>query len=156
LSAPYCVRADLPNYIAAAALAPIATAVQDQACIDASSTADSYLRGRYGLPLSAWGQDLRRYTAHVAIYLLMTGRGFSPQGGADRQITERYYAAVGWPDRPGSGWFPGVQRQSIHPDVTPAQALPGDPVHDVPQIASSPPRGWTSGNFGGVPSVGGF
>jgi phage gp36-like protein len=155
MAAPYCVRSDLANYIAAAALSPIATGVQDQACIDASSTVDSYLRGRYALPLSAWGTDLRRYTAWVAIYYLMSGRGFSPQGGADRQITERYYMAVGDPSKPGSGWLPGVQRQSIHPDVTPAQAQPGDPVHDVPQVITSPQRGWTR-PFGGTPRVGGF
>lgn len=155
MSGPYCVRTDLPNYIAAAALSPISTAIQDQACIDASSTMDSYLRGRYALPLSAWGSDLRRYTAYVAIFYLMQGRGFSPQAGADRLITQRYYDAVGDPSKPGTGWGPNVQRQSVHPDVTPAQAQPGDPVHDVPQVHTSPPRGWNR-NTNGTPSIGGF
>lgn len=153
----YVTPADLPNYIAAAALTPIPVGTQTQACIDASEEADSYLRGRYALPLASWGTDLRKYVGWIAIYLLFTGRGFSPQAGADRQITERYYKAVGWPDKPGSGWFPGVQRQAIHPDVVPAQAQPGDPVHDVPQVITSPQRGWKPPiGSGGAPSVGGF
>jgi hypothetical protein len=154
---PYCVADDLAKYIPPAALQPIPRAILVQACLDATEEADSYLRGRYALPLLAWGSDVRKYTAWIAIYMAMSSRGFSPQAGADRQITERYYAAVGYPDRPGSGWFPGIQRQSIHPDVTPSQAQPGDPVHDLPQVITSPQRGWSPPfGSGGTPAVGGF
>lgn len=155
--AQYCDPQDLPRYIQAIALQSVVPSAQLQACQDASDTADSYLRGRYALPLADWGTDLRRYTAWIAIYYLMTGRGFSPAAGADELIRDRYYQAVGYPDRPGSGWLPGVQRQAIHPDVTPAQAQPGDAVHDVPQVITSPQRGWNAPfGSGGTPAVGGF
>lgn len=142
---PYCVPADLPNYLPAATVNLATPAQQQQACLDATEEADSYLRGRYALPLTNWGNDLRRYTAYIAIYLLMSGGiGWAPEAGSDSNITTNYYRAVGWPDRPGTGWFPGIQRQSIQPDVTPTVAQPGDPVHDVPQVFTSPQRGWNN------------
>jgi hypothetical protein len=140
--APYVEPAQLGQYMPAATLGLSTPAAQLQACLDATEEADSYLRGRYALPLAAWGNDLTRYTAYIAIYLLLTGTGFAPQAGSDSNITTNYYRAVGWPDRPGTGWFVQIQRQSVHPDVTPAVAQPGDPVHDVPQVFTSPMRGW--------------
>jgi len=141
---PYVEPAQLAQYIPVATLNLATSEQQLQACLDASEEADSYLRGRYALPLQAWGNDLTRYTAYIAIYLLMGGAvGFAPQAGSDSNITQNYYRAVGWPDRAGTGWFPGIQRQAIHPDVTPAVGQPGDPVHDVPQVFTSQQRGWS-------------
>lgn len=140
---PYVQPSQLAQYIPAATVGLSTPAQQIQACLDATEEADSYLRGRYALPLQSWGNDLTRYTAYIAVYLLMTGAvGLAPQAGADSNITTNYYRAVGWPDRPGTGWFPGIQRQQVHPDVTPSVAQPGDPVHDVPQVFTSQQRGW--------------
>lgn len=150
---PYCVRGDLAQYMPPAFLALFEDATLDQACLDASSEADSYLRGRYQLPLLAWGFDVRKYTAWIAIYLLAQQVGFAPQAGSDKLIVERYYMAVGWPDRAGTGWFPGIQRQSIHPDVTPSVPTPGDPVHDLPQVRTNQTRGWEQFGPGGKPVV---
>jgi hypothetical protein len=142
--APYVTASQLPQYLPAATLSLATPAQQAQACLDATEEADSYLRGRYALPLLAWGNDLVRYTAYVAVYLLAMGPiGMAPQAGSDSNITTNYYRAVGWPDRPGTGWFPGIQRQAIHPDVMPTTAQPGDAVHDVPQVFTSQQRGWT-------------
>lgn len=140
--AVYTSPAILAQYLQPAVLSLFTPPQQEQACIDASSEADSYMRGRYALPLSAWGSDVTKYTSWIACYLLMQLIGFAPQAGSDKLIVERYYQAVGWPDRPGTGWFPGVQRQAIHPDVTPAIATPGDPGHDLPQVRTEPQRGW--------------
>lgn len=141
--APYVTAAQLAQYIPAATLNLATMAQQNQACLDATEEADSYLRGRYALPLTAWGNDVVRYTAYIACYLLMSGPiGWAPEAGSDSNITTNYYRAVGWPDRPGTGWFVGVQRQSIQPDVTPSVAQPGDAVHDVPQVFTSQQRGW--------------
>ena len=141
--APYVTAAQLAQYIPAATLHLATLAQQNQACLDATEEADSYLRGRYALPLTAWGNDVVRYTAYIACYLLMSGPiGWAPEAGSDSNITTNYYRAVGWPDRPGTGWFVGVQRQSIQPDVTPSVAQPGDAVHDVPQVFTSQQRGW--------------
>lgn len=138
----YCDPSDLAQYLPQAVINLTSPTQQQQACDDASEEADSYMRGRYSLPLLAWGSDVRRYTAWIACYLLSQLIGFSPQAGSDRLIIERYYQAVGWPDRGGSGWFPGIQRQAIHPDVTPSVPVTQDPTHDLPQVRTSQQRGW--------------
>lgn len=138
----YCTPADLAQYLPQSVLSLTTTEQQTQACDDASIEADSYMRGRYTLPLLDWGSDVTRYTSWIAVYLLCQLIGFAPQAGSDRLIVERYYQAVGWPDRPGTGWFPGIQRQAIHPDVTPSVPIGSDAVHDLPQVRTSPTRGW--------------
>jgi hypothetical protein len=153
--APYVTPAQLLNYIPAATLNLATLDQQLQACNDATEEADSYMRGRYPMPLQAWGTDVTRMTAYIAIYLLAFGPiGIAPQSGADANITQNYYRAVGWPDRPGTGWFPGVQRQAIQPDVTPTIPVGQDPVHDMPQVSSQPLRGWSQFNARGRPVVG--
>lgn len=156
--APYVAVAQLPQYLPVATLNLATPAQQLQACLDATEEADSYMRGRFAMPLSAWGNDVTRYTAYIAVYLLMSGAiGWAPQAGTDDNIRTNYYRAVGWPDRPGTGWFPGVQRQAIHPDVTPAITPGQDPVHDAPQVQSDQPRGWAQYRpSNGKPVVGGF
>jgi phage gp36-like protein len=157
MSSQYVNPSDLANYITPSVLQPINASAQLQACIDASEVADSYMRGRYALPLVQWGSDIRRNTAYVAIYLLLQGRGFNPAAGADRLIVERYYSAVGWPDKPGTGFFPGIQRQAIHPDVTPSMQPGADPIHDAPQVSTQQMRGWQDRSpITGKPVVGGF
>jgi phage gp36-like protein len=151
--APYCTAEDLAQYLPEQDLNLVTEEVKTQACIDASSRADSYLRGRYQLPLLAWGADVRSYTAYIALYLIATRIGFAPQMGSDKLIVERYYETVGWPDKPGTGWFPGVQSQRIHPDVTPSLASPGNPTYDLPQVRSQQLRGWQQ-TRGGKPVVG--
>lgn len=143
---------NLANYLPANALALSSPSQQQQACLDATEQADSYLRGRYALPMLQWGNDLTMYTAWIACYLLMTQIGFQPTAGSDSVIRERYYMAVGWPDRNDTGWFPRVQRQSVHPDVTPTVPQPGDPVHDMPQVRTSCRRGWQQ-TRGGKPVI---
>lgn len=138
----YCTPADLTQYLPQAVLGLVSAGQLQQACDDASQEADSYLRGRYQLPLLAWGNDVRRYTAWIAVYLVCQLIGFAPQAGSDRLITERYYQAVGWPDRAGTGWFPGIQRQAIHPDVTPSINPVNDAVTGLPQVRTSAQRGW--------------
>jgi Protein of unknown function (DUF1320) len=155
-NAPYVTPDQLSNYIPASVLGLATAQQQQQACMDATEEADSYMRGRYALPLLDWGTDVTRYTAYVAVYLLMSGAvGFAPQAGADKNVTLNYYRAIGYPDRPGSGWFPGVQCQKIQPDVTPSIPVGQDPGHDAPQVSSDQPRGWQQFTRNGRPCVGG-
>jgi hypothetical protein len=149
---PYCVRGDLAQYLPPAVLSLVVDTVLDQACLDATEELDSYFRGRYSLPLLSWGNDVRRYTAWIACYLVAQRIGFAPQAGSDRLLVERYYMAVGWPDRAGTGWGPGVQRQSIHPDVVPSVPIGQDAIHDLPQVQSQQMRGWQQ-TRGGKPVV---
>ena len=154
--APYVTPAELSNYLPAATLSLASPAQQLQACNDATEEADSYLRGRFALPLLSWGSDVTRMTAYIACYLLAMGPiGMAPQSGSDSNITQNYYRAVGWPDRPGTGYFPGIQAQRIHPAVTPSIPVGQDPGHDAPQVSSDPPRGWQQYRCG-RPAVGGF
>ncbi len=155
---PYCEPSDLLNYLPAATLNLSTLAQQQQACLDASEEADALgFRNRGTLPLLTWGNDVRRMAAYIAIYLLMSG----PIGGAagagakgiDQNITTNYWRAVGWPDRPGTGFFPGIGRQAIQPDVTWTVPTQADTQHAAPQVTTNPPRGWYQR---GGRAVGGF
>lgn len=155
----YCSPIDLLNYLPAATLNLATSQQQQQACDDATSTADGFMAGRFAMPLLAWGGELRRYTAYIAVYELMSGAiGFAPQAGADAVIARRYAEAVG-----GTidgvryeGWFPRIQRQALVPvDITPSVPVGSDPVHDMPQVSSNAPRGWMQFR-NGKPVVGGF
>ncbi len=151
--AVYTTPAILAQYVPLAVLNLATYEQQLQACIDASNEADSYLRGRYTLPLLSWGNDITRYTSWIACYLIAQLIGFASQAGSDKLITERYYQAVGWPDRAGTGWFPGIQRQAIHPDVTPSIDPTTDAIHGLPQVQSAPLRGWQLTGSTGKPAV---
>lgn len=148
---PYVTPSQLSQYLPAATLSLATGAQQEQACLDATEEADAYLRGRYGYGggqpfiILAWGTDIVRHTAYIAVFLLLSGAvGFAPQAGADDNVTKNYYKAVGWPDRPGTGFFPGIERQNIHPDITPQVAIGQNPNADVPQVFTSPQRGWAT------------
>jgi phage gp36-like protein len=147
MGSQYCQPSDLVNLgINPLAFTDVTTAEQTAACIAASARADSYLNGRYTLPLLAWGQDITMMTAYIAVYIVMGARGYSPGSGADAIIESRYLEAI--------KWFEGIQRQSVHPIVTPSVLEPGDAVHDLPQVQTSPQRGWLTYSACGKPSVG--
>jgi phage gp36-like protein len=130
----YATPSDLvtTGAINATALVNVSTADQNAACVAASEKADSYLRTRYPLPLASFGTDVVMHVAWMAVYLLMTGRGYNPMAGADDQLRMRYDDAV--------AWFEGVAKQNINPDVT-ANFPPG-PQYQLPVVSSQPPRGW--------------
>lgn len=141
-NAPYVTRAQMAQYMPAPVLALFADSVIDQACIDATCEADEYLRGRYALPLLAWSSSITMHTASIVYFKLAKKLGFAPQAGADKLITEGYWRATDWPGDPNMGFFGRVQRQAIHPDVTPSIAQPGDAVRDLPQVRTTTQRGW--------------
>jgi len=88
------------------------TAAQIAGALDvASQKVDSYLRGRYALPLLAWGSEITEATAKIAAYNLLTIRGYNPAAGADINIKLRFDDAITWLNK--------VQRQAAHPNVTP-------------------------------------
>lgn len=129
----YAVLADLPKYgVSAVALAPIDPAVQQAAIDAASAVVDSFLRARYKLPLSAWGVDITRTTAVLAVYDLLVTRGYNPAAGADINIKLRHDDAM--------LWLLHVSRQDVHPDVTPTQDQA--PGYDAPRVLTNSQRGW--------------
>ena len=144
--APYVTASQLAQYLPAATLNLATLTQQNQACLDATEEADSYLRGRGALPLLAWGNDITMRTAHIAIYRLMSGPiGWAPQAGSDDNFETNYFRAVGGTTKNGitfQGWFRDVQLQNIQPDVTWSSTPNTDPGHSVPQVFTSQQRGW--------------
>lgn len=145
---PYVVASQLPQYGPPAMIGLATSAQQDQACLDATEEMDGFLRGRYGngtgqpFEIVSWGNDLTKWTAYIAINNIAELIGYAPQAGADVNLKTNYYRAVGWPDKPGTGWGPGIQRQSIHPDITPMVPIGSNPNADIPQVITSQQRGW--------------
>jgi phage gp36-like protein len=104
------------------------TPAQQQAALDnASALADSYFRGRYALPLLAWGAEVTEAVCVIASYKAMVVRGFSPAAGADSNLETRYLATLDWLGR--------VQRSAAHPNVTPSAAQ--SPTYDQPFVITS-------------------
>ena len=144
----YCQPSDITTYAIPATAIPASVTVAQQiaACVAASQEVDNYIGGRYPLPLApnfnngtSYDPALVRHTAYIAAFILMSNRGFQPNAGADALISENYWKAVGYPDRPGSGFFPNVRRQNIDLNVSPTAVTP--PKFNLPQVWTKRPRG---------------
>lgn len=115
----YAERADLVRFgLSADALVGVPTATQDEALDGASSVLDGYIASRKTLPLSAWGDDLRRYVCGIASYDIMVIRGFDPNSGSDEQLRKRFDDAIAWGKLFAAG---GVESPDMA-DATPADA----------------------------------
>lgn len=77
----------------------------------ASRDVDTYLRGRYSLPLTEWDTSITEATCRIAAYNLFSVRGYNPASGSDVNIKDRYDQAMTWLNK--------VQKQQAHPNVTP-------------------------------------
>jgi len=155
----YCQPSDLAIYgCPAQALAqyqPIASnATLIANCLAASGKADSFMRSRYTIDnggLLTWGTEITMHVAWIATYITFSAMGYDSENGSDRQIADRYYQAVGYPDRPGSGYFPGIERQRIHPLVTFNTPNPPNQFSS-PMVVSNTPR-FQPGGPTGQPST---
>lgn len=93
----YATRTDLTRLgLRAEALTGVSTEAQDAALEAASDVADSYLRSRYALPFTSWGDDLRRAVAAIAALDIMSARGFNPANGSDDVLVQRQRDAIAW------------------------------------------------------------
>jgi phage gp36-like protein len=113
-----------------------------QAAIGAASdVVDSYLRSRFKLPLTAWGSDIRRLCAKIAVYDLMMVRGFNSSRAGDEQIQRQYDDAV--------QALRDISNEKSTPNVTDssAGAAPGE-VHGggTVQVHSYGSRGYIVGD----------
>jgi phage gp36-like protein len=90
----YCAPADMDRVIAERALfrdqdQEFTAADKDGYAQDATDEVSASLAAMFALPLSAWGRDVRRKTAELAVWMAMLHRGFSPEsesGQAYRQM----------------------------------------------------------------------
>ena len=139
MASVYCNAAQVAQYaLNAIALSSAPAGAVDAACIAASEILDSHFRGRFPLPLLTWGTDVVLMASFIAGYLVYTGsRGAQPMKGADDSIERNYDRAM--------DWARGVQRQTIHPDVT---FTPAPETYRLPQVSSpNRDRGWGSGGI---------
>lgn len=112
----YASIADLATYgIPASAFGTLTDAQKLGALDAASSKVDSFLRGRYALPLLGWGTEITEATVVIAVWQLINVRGFRPDVGSDVAIRDRYALTIEWLGR--------VQRQAAHPNVTPTSTV---------------------------------
>lgn len=128
----YASAADLAlSGMPAASLSGVASEAQTEALAQASETIDSYLRARYTLPLSEWGRDIKRACVIIAVYDILTFRGYVPQG-EDDNFRLRYLDVIKWLEavRDGKNEPSGVV------DATPEESEEGA------YIVTEAPRGW--------------
>lgn len=69
----------------------------DDFLVAATARIDSYLRGRYQLPLtSPYPQEVVEATAILAAYSLLSVRGFDPENSADVNVRMRHEDVTKW------------------------------------------------------------
>lgn len=66
------------------------------ACIAVSSDADDYISGAFELPLSAWGESLKKNCAALAAALLFRRKGCDGSQLADKPIFDAEKLALDW------------------------------------------------------------
>jgi len=139
----YCTTDDLTSYgIRAEALRGIDPDELQRAIGAASAKIDSYLRARYSLPLVRWGTDISEICAKLAVYQLMTVRGFNPARPGEELIRDNYTDAIKALER--------IEAQRVHPDLVDAsndqdgQSGPGS----RPSVTSCVSRGYSAGTRG--------
>lgn len=97
MAASYAVVADIAKYgVQAQALETITDPDKLAALDAASSDAAGLLAKRYTLPLIEWGTSITRRVVHLAVYDMLSVRGFNPQRGADATVQKRYDDAMKW------------------------------------------------------------
>jgi phage gp36-like protein len=92
----YATPTDLTTLSVSAGALTGFTNADIQASIDvASQICDGYLNDQFTLPLTTWGMDLRIHVCNMAVYLLLSRRGFNPTS-TDTTIRDRYDDALSW------------------------------------------------------------
>lgn len=103
----------------------------------ASRKIDQFLRSQFTLPILVWGDDLREMCCVLAVWPLISGRGYNPENGVDKNIKDRYDDAMALLKL----WAGGTAIPSVT-DSAPG-ASEGRPSAR-PRMVSSSQRGWSS------------
>lgn len=135
MTTPICTIADVTTIGMPASALGVLTTGQQQGCVDAANgTAESYCSGRFPLPWTSWGPEVTFRAVMLARKFMLDVRGRNPStANADKVIDDGAAAA--------EEWFKGVQRQSIHPNIVPAQTAGGT---DQGPVCISSSAGWTN------------
>lgn len=134
---PYATTTDLTRFgLPSTALTGVSSTTQEEAISAASALADSYMRSRYAVPLTAWGDDLTQCVCALAAETLLTSRGLDPGRANGDVILTRADNARAWLKDVSAG------RASVSGGVT----TPGPGTYarasTAPTAASSSERGW--------------
>lgn len=134
---PYATTTDLTRFgLPSTALMGVSSTTQEEAISAASALADSYLRSRYDLPLTSYGDDLTQCVCALAAETLLTSRGLDPGRANGDVILTRADNARAWLKDVSAG------RASVSGGVT----TPGPGTYarasTAPTTASSSERGW--------------
>jgi len=130
----YATATDLARFGApAASLAAFDGTAQTAALVAASAVADGFLAKRFALPLSTWGDDLRKHVSWIAAYDLLSARGFREDAlGADT-LEARHDKAM--------AWLRGIAAGSVEPQgITDASPTTRETAGVV--VVSRTRRGW--------------
>lgn len=145
MTTSYVAPSDLATYgLPATALATTTSPQQSAACEEASRELDGRVAGRYGsdsLPFVTWDTIITGIAARIAVYRLMTIRGYNPAAGQDDLLYQNFKAAIVDCEK--------IQKQQLHPRVTftSAKATPqpvviSSSVINVAHGTTGPNRGW--------------
>ena len=128
--AQYATVSDLTSIgLPATALGQMTLTQQNDALEEASREVDARLTGRYGvgrLPFITWDSIITGITARIAVYHILTVRGYNPAAGSDINIQNRYTIALRDCEL--------IQKQQLHPVIT-LQAM--TTTFDQPVVLSS-------------------
>lgn len=127
----YATTTELARRAPAKALSGVSTDDQTAALADASALADDFLAGRYALPLATWGGDLTRAVCAIALYDILSKRGFGAPGDATL-YKQRADEARAWLEKVQTG--AATLTRNVAPAASPAT-----------RVATSTRRGWPDG-----------
>ena len=114
----YATTTDLADLgLPADALSGTTAAIQNKFLTKASGKIDSYLRGRYSLPLSVpYPDEIVDACVAITAYKLLKRLGYNPSG-YDEQFAEDHQTALDWLDKLSKG----VVQLDIAADATPTR-----------------------------------
>lgn len=134
---PYATTTDLTRFgLPSAALTGISSTTQEEAISAASNFADSYLRSRYDVPLTAYGDDLSQCVCALAAETLLTSRGLDPSRANGDVIITRADNARSWLRDVSAG------RAAVSGGVTTPGPSPQARASTAPTTRSTSERGW--------------
>ena len=135
----YATRAQLAQFgISAGALSSILPADQDAELQAASDRADDDLRRRYTMPVVApFPPSLIEAVCKIAVYNLLSVRGYAPDEGSNSNIRTRFEDAIAWLNEVGNG--------DKSPAIIDSSSAVTSTTQVSPEVVTNARRGWGSG-----------
>lgn len=113
----YCDPLDITRYsVPERSIEDVDASTRADACISASDVADGYLNSSFVMPISAWSDDLREMTAHLAAATVFRRRGADPEG-PDALVFDAENKALKWLARIADGKLKPVGIVDATPDT---------------------------------------